>query len=92
VMPSYPNVPRQPFAGRSGNTMLSGMGGSKLKHVDSVRSLRHCAARRRGILRTAYKSVRRTATRSPHSSPAHCVRQCGLWVLLRLLRSHLRAV
>ena len=45
MMPSYHNVPRQPFAGRSGNTMHSGRGGSKLKHVDSVRSLNDIALR-----------------------------------------------
>ena len=43
-MPSYHNVPRQPFAGRSGNTMHSGMGGQP-KPVDSVKSLNEIAQR-----------------------------------------------
>ncbi len=61
-MPSYHNVTRQPFAGRSGNTMHSGMGG-KPKPVDSVKSLNDIALRDAAVRCAASAAPRRVRCR-----------------------------
>ena len=74
-MPSYHNVPRQPFAGRSGNTMHSGMGG-KPKPVDSVKSLNDIALRdaavRCAVSRSAAPSALPAARRRACPRRAQC--------------------
>ena len=75
-MPSYHNVPRQPFAGRSGNTMHSGMGG-KPKPVDSVKSLNDIALRDAAVCCAMSRSAAPSAL--PAARRRACPRraQCG---------------